>query len=255
LPFVTTKKILNAFLPPEEFHLIVVYAPLGYGKSAYSIKVMVEVLMEVYNMRKKEAWEKVKQFIFFHPQQFLDKLEQIKESGLKRVPGLIWDDAGLWCYALEWWDPLLIAIGKYLNVARTRLACLICTTPTPAWIFKKLRKFPQAINIKILKRDSPRVNENGEEQEDFVKRWSRLARAYLHWTTPDMKKSGVRRIYEDEFLCYLPDSFYSWYKPLRDAYEQLALNLIREELHKIGKKSKAILLENYPELTVPKIIL
>ena len=243
MPFATTAKIINAYYPPEEFEMFIVYGPLGYGKSAYSIKVGVEVLQAIYKVSEEEAWELIKQFIVFHPKQFFDKIEEIERT-VKRVPFLIWDDAGLWLYALDWNDPFVEAVGKYLNVARTHLASLICTTPLPKWIFKKLRNFPQATIIKIMK-------ETGAPGEA---RWRRIAQAYISWIHPDMKHSGVRRIYRDYFKCKLPTEFYlEWYKPLRDTYEDMALALMKEQWQKIESKAKVVLLENYPRLQIPSL--
>lgn len=244
MPFASTKRIIENYYPPEEFDLLIVYGPLGYGKSSYSIKVGVEVLQEVYEVSEQEAWELIKQFIVFHPRQFFEKIRQVENTVDKRVPFLIWDDAGLWLYALDWTDPFVAAVGKYLNVARTHLASLICTTPLPTWIVKKLRNFPQSFTIKIIK-------ETGMPGED---RWRRIAKAYRSWVTPDMKRSGVKLVYQDYFKCKLPTKFYwDWYKPLRDAYEDMALALMQERWQKIESKAKEILLEQYPHLKVPKL--
>lgn len=165
----------------------------------------------------KKGWELLKQFIVFHPQQFFTKLDDIEEQGLDRIVGIVWDDAGLWLYALDWNDPFIEAFGKYLNIARSHLGCLICTTPLPLWIFKKLRNFPQATNIRIMKCTG-----------NPYQKYRRLARAYSHWMAPDMKKSGVRKIYEDFFDCRMPNHFFEWYQPLRNGYENMARELMRE---------------------------
>jgi len=244
MPFRTTQLILKAYYPPEEFKLIIVYAPLGYGKSAYAFKVGVEVLKEVFKVKEKEAWELIKQFIVFHPQQFFEKIKEVHQT-IKRAPVIIWDDAGLWLYALDFKNPFIEAVGKYLNIARTHMASLRCTTPLPTWIIKKIRKFPQCICIKIMKR-------TGEEKEKGEWGWGRFAVAYRYWVRPDMKKSGVRTIHRDSFDCRMPSTFYwGWYKELRDAYEDMALNLLRERWEKIEEKS--LILEQYPQLALPKI--
>lgn len=246
MPFSLTTKILNAYYPPEEFYIVIVYAPLGYGKSTYQFKVSVEVLKWVYKLGEEQAWEKLKQLIVFHPSQFFQKIEEIERSGLKRVPFLNWDDAGLWLYAMDWRDPFIESFIKYLNVARTHLGALICSSPSPEWIIRKLRRFPSAITVKIRRC-------KGDQDHAQKWTWIRDAAGYTHWLHPDLKHSGVRTIFVDRFYCKMPDDFYSWYKPLRDAYENLALNLMKERWRQVSDKSKALLLSDYPGLKIPSL--
>ena len=240
--YVAAKLIIDAYYPPEEFRVFIIYGPLGRGKSTYQFKVSVEVLKHIYKISEEEAWEMLKSLIIFHPSQFFEKIREIEENfPFKRTPVLNWDDAGLWLYAMDWRDPFIESFIKYLNVARTHISALLCSSPTPAWILKKLRHFPEAYNVKInLVRGQPGS-------------WDRQARGYLHWLHPDMKHSGVRTIFIDYFKCKMPKQFYEWYKPLRDKYEDMALNLLKEKWEQIGKRHKAILLENYPELKTPSI--
>ena len=86
---------------------------------------------------------------------------------------LIWDDAGLWLMALEHWHPFVRAVIKYLNVARTNWASLIFTTPLPTWVIKKIRGFPQAVTLKIIKTRSDKEYPNRE----------RMARAFRYWVS------------------------------------------------------------------------
>lgn len=68
-----------------------------------------------------QAWMLLKQLIVFHPEQFFQKLQDLREAGNKlRIPSLIWDDASLWLYALDWNDPFIIKVGKYMNVTSSR---------------------------------------------------------------------------------------------------------------------------------------
>jgi hypothetical protein len=254
--FVSTVKILDCLYPPEEFKLMTVYGALGYGKSTYALKVVVDVLLhwfrntikglEVDNPdRRDNAWELVKQLIVFHPKQFFEKLKAIRKIGV-RIPALLWDDAGLWLYALEWNDPFIIRVGKYMNVARTWLASLLMTTPSPDYIFKKIRKFPQSFNLSIIKTTGNKRGMNA---------FRRQAKAYLQYyhIIKGYRIKGV--VYRDNFTCLMPDKFYAWYKPLRDSYEELAFNLMMEEWDKIEDKSKVLAIGDYSDLSVPPITL
>lgn len=244
--FVLKKKILNAYYPPEEFYIFITYAPLGYGKSTYDIKAGVQVLQHVYHLTEEEAWEKVKQFIVFHPTQFFQKIVEISDSKYKRVPFIIWEDMGLWLYAMDWNNPFMEAFIKYLNVARTHLASLVGSTPSPEWVLRKLRRFPSAYTIRIQKINSCTSHTNKAT-------WTRDAIGFKFWLHADLKHSGVRKLWSDRFDCRMPNDFFEWYKPLRDAYEDLALQLLREKWAVISQSSKAMLIQNYPNLNLPTL--
>ena len=253
--FESTNKILECLYPPEEFKLMTCYGPLGYGKSALALKIIVDVLKHWYAHsvldisdpieKEHQAWELVKQLIVFHPEQFFKKLEEIRKVGDgERIPALCWDDAGLWLYALDWNDPFIIRVGKYMNVARSRLGSVIMTTPTPDYIFKKIRKFPQAINLSIYKVTGKKTGSGP---------YLRQAKAYLQYYNI-VKGYRVRGpIYYEDFSCLMPDWFYEWYKPLRDAYEKIALDMMMEEWDKTKEKSDVLDLRRYKELQVPKL--
>ena len=240
------KRVLNAYYPPEEFYIFITYAPLGYGKSAYDFKAAVKLLKRVYHLSEEEAWEKLKQFITFHPTQFFTKIEEIELSGLKRIPFVIWEDMGLWLYAMDWNNPFMEAFIKYLNVARTHLASIIGSTPSPEWVLRKLRRFPSCFTVRVQKpyKDNDYTHQTA---------WMRKAVGYRFWLHADLRHSGVKRLWEDDFHCRMPDKFFEWYKPLRDTYEDMALALLREKWQRISQQSKALLLDAYPNLKLPSL--
>lgn len=246
--YTMTRKILNAYYPPEEFYVFITYGPLGYGKSTYDFKVGVEVLMRVYHYNESEAWEKLKQFIVFHPTQFFERIDQVEASGYKRVPFIIWEDMGLWLNALEWYDPFIKAFLEYLNLARTHLAALIGSTPSPEWVLRRLRRFPQAYTVKIKKAD-PHENDPSTNIA-----WKRIAQGYIFWMHPDLKHTGVRTIWADIFYCKMPEDFFKWYKPIRDTYENMALALLKDKWRELSEKNRSMLLQQYPDiLTLPSL--
>jgi hypothetical protein len=237
--FVLTRKIIDAWYPPETFIMCITYAPLGYGKSSYDFKVCAETLRRIYHVPTDfEAWEKLKEFIVFHPSQFFQKIDEIEACGLKRVPFIVWEDMGLWLYALSHHDPFIEAFIKYLNVARTHLASLVGSTPSPEWVLRKLRRFPACYTIRISKTNSCEPSQS----------WQRVATGYSFWLHADLKHSGVRKIFEDSFSCKMPEHFFNWYKPLRDEYENVALALVKEKWQQISKESKSLLLASYPAI-------
>jgi len=203
----------------DEFKTIIPYGPLGCGKSTYAIKVLAEVL----GSPGEPDYESVKDYIVFHPRDFIDRC--MHHEG--REPAIIWDDAGLWLHALDFNDPFVKAVGKYISVARTDWAAIIFTTPLPTWIFSKVREVPDAITIKIKK-----TIEGNKKKYRY-----RQAVAYRFWKAPDLKHSGVKSLWIDEFKGMLPDSFFKWYKPLRDRYATLAKHTMDTELKRIIDKN------------------
>jgi len=228
-PYITTKKINDSYFN-DECKVFIPYGPLGIGKSAYACRVVAEV----YGTKQPDGtilpnWEAVKDHLVFHPRDFVEKCVKMMEKKQKDKV-LIWDDAGLWLFALEHNNPFIKAVIKYLNVARTNWAGLIFTTPLPTWVIKKVRGFPQAVSIKITKEMSDYNNTKANPKP-------RIATAYLFWMSPDMKHSGVRKIYDDKFGAMMPDDFFfDWYKPRRDDYARQAINMMFKELNGLEKE-------------------
>jgi len=52
---------------------------------------------------------------------------------------------------------------------------------------------------------------------------------------PDMKKSGVKPIFNDDFSCKLPDDIYEKYMELRKEYADYAVIMMKKELQLLKK--------------------
>lgn len=226
MPFITAREIETAF-KRDECHVFIPYGPLGIGKSSYAIKVVAEV----YGSPGQPNYDAVKEHLVFHPKDFVLKCQEMMDKGEKDKV-LIWDDAGLWLFALDYYHPFVKAVIKYLNVARTNWGALIFTTPLPNWVIKKIRGFPQATVLKIIKAMS---------DDDRASR-HRIANAYRFWISPDMKRSGVKQIYADKYTAILPNAFYwEWYKPLRDSYARQAVDAMTRHLKSLDfEKEKVV---------------
>jgi len=199
--------------------------------------------MRVYHLTEKEAWETLKTLIVFHPEQFFDKLDQAEEYGFYKILILNWDDAGLWLNAMDWDDPFILSLTKWLNVARSDCTALLCSSPSVDMVFKKLRNFPSVITIRITK------------NSDRYHLWRRIATAYRQWVLPDLQKRRVKKLGKDIFSCRMPNTFYKWYGPLRNAYAKMAKELMREKWDEMKRSSgsRAIMLEQHPSLQVPPL--
>mgnify|MGYP000094193122 CR=1 FL=1 len=241
--FQLTKHLLQAYFPPEEFKLAVIYAPLGYGKTTYQFKVTADYLMCRYKLTEKEAWESVKYLLVFHPEQFFEKLDQGQELGYDRLL-LNWDDAGLWLFALDFHDPFIEEFIKWLNVARSDCVGLLCSTPSPMMVIRKLRNFPEAIKIRIIK---PSGHTLGHRM------WHRIAKAYHLFLMPDERKYIVRKMFADQFICQMPNDFYEWYKPRRKAYAKIARRLLKQRWEELKARSRLPSVEEEPDLIMPSL--
>lgn len=210
----------------DEFAIAIAYGGfLGTGKSSYCIKAQAEALGSHSGFPENiPDYKKVKAFIDYHPKGFVDRVLHMK----RREKCDQFDDMGLWLFALDWYNPFVKAVVKYLNVARTDWGMILGNTPSPKMVVGFIQNFPEIIRVKIIKRDS---NLNDPSKP-------RIAKAYQVWCTPDLKKTGVRKIFEDHYHAMLPDDFYEWYKPLRDAYAGKAKLLMQKELSKLHGKDK-----------------
>jgi len=244
-------ELLRGMYPPTEAQLVVIYGKLGKGKSSLAIKTAVRLLHYWFKWPLTKCWEKVKELIFFHPTQFFDKIHAIRKTGI-RTPCLIWDDAGLWLSAMKWNDPFIKAVGDYTNVMRSSLSGLILTTPDDDMIYKKIRNFPDSMKVQVDY--APSGNRWGI--------WGRVAKMYVHkkhviyghrirllkkWIPELGTKKAIKEVYNIK----LPEPFYDWYKPLRDAYEQMALAKMEEIWDRLQDDSRAAILSDYPGLNIP----
>lgn len=229
----------------DDFFGVIIEGVQRIGKTSFSSQVGAEVLGEwdVYSVKKwnmdvpavgcvKPNYEAVKKCMVFLPREFLDRVVGL-ERGIKE-PMLIWDDAGFWLYALDWYEPFVKAVNKYIQLAGRQFACLLFTTPSSKLISSKvLEAMPELCKAIIIKQgfDSPRKK-------------LRQARFYQHWNYPDGTKGGVYLYWIDRFNAILPDDYYHWYKPISDSYLEQGKTLLKREVRKLdrrlGKEQKTV---------------
>lgn len=219
-------KFVDELYYHDECTVAIVYGGfLGTGKSAYCIKTAAEALGSHSGFPDNTPdYDMVKRFIDFPPKAFVERLLKMK----RREKMVIWDDMGLWLFVLDWYNPFVKAVCKYLNVARTDWALILGNTPSPKMVARRIHNFPELIRVKITKEGSNRKNPGKP----------RLATAYQVWMSPDMKKTGVRKIFVDKYSAMMPDPFFKWYKPIRDHYATVAKELMYTALMKLKKKDR-----------------
>ena len=192
------------------FNSVIVYGKQGAGKSVYAIKVSFDMLRRVDAIPRQASTEYVfKRYMVFSAHQFMGKLRGARGS---RLPVLIWDDAGVHGGSYLFFTDVFLAkaLGDLFRVARTRVANIIFTTPSPQDLLKPFRSYDTIIVY---------VHELDE-------RWSR-AHIYQLRLLP----SGEARIWKravEDFKRRLRT--YDEYMKLRDRYVDEALDALEELL-------------------------
>ena len=202
----------------NEFKVIIITGDHGFGKSTYANRLISEVYSKD-NVHGNWDITLFKEHLGFHPMNVTEQWLKMKHRDI----AFHWDDAGLWLNAMDYQDPFVVSVGKYLQVARTDWACLIFTAIDRDDVFSKLRNLRNAIIIEIIKDSSKREP------------WRRKAIAYKFWKSRGGSKKGTNTIWEERFNCHVPDSFYHWYQPLRAKYSYLAKQQMRDYLRKKHK--------------------
>lgn len=192
----------------SEMKPIITYGDLGIGKSSHNIQTTAIA----YGSYEYPNWEKMKERLVHKPIEFFEDCLINLAEGNKEI-NLVWEDAGVWLFAMEYNKPFAIAVMKYLQLSRTRYGGILFNAPEPDVVLKKVRTFPSAITVKIIK---------AKDDLTHPKR-PRLAIVYSTWKTPDGKKWGVREEFAEKFNAILPDDIYKWYMPIRESYEQQAV--------------------------------
>lgn len=197
------------------------------GKTSYCSQVVAEALgtpeinKDVIIARPDYA--EAKGWIVFPPKEFLDRVLETYE----KKPVLLWDDAGFWLFALDWYEPFVKTVAKYINLIGRQFAALLFTTPNKKLISSKVLEAIPDIYI-------CRLTEIGKDKPKYKRR---VAKAYERWDYPDGKRGGVHTRWTDYFNAILPDSFFNWYKPISDRYLEIGKRLLRKEVEVMAKKT------------------
>lgn len=227
----------------DDFFAAIITGTQRVGKTSYACQVGAEVFGEwrAYTQRivdkqrglveaipyygcVKPNYEMLKKYIVFLPRDFLKTVSSIPVG--KKEPLLIWDDAGFWLYALDWYEPFVKTVNKYIQLVGRRFACLIFTTPSDYLMSSKvLEALPDMLVIKIRKVGF-----------DNPYRKIRQAVAYQRWNYADGKKGGVYKMYVDEYNAMLPNDFYEWYKPMSESYLEQANILLKREVSRLDRR-------------------
>lgn len=240
-PYGFTKRLVGNYYA-DECEIFVVYGmPEGIGKSAYVSHAQADI--EGYQACKDRAklkwlwerearpegtsiwdtdWEIIKPLIKYPPEDVVDMCMDMVEGNRKKVC-FHWEDAGTWLNAMDFNDPFVISFMKYMGLARSNWGGIVLSTPVEDWVLKKLRTARGVIHIEI-KRTS------GTDRR-YVWR-PRTATAYKKQTYKGNPRAYWPRQWADDFMATMPDHFFKWYKPRRDMYAKIAVQLMKVALEK-----------------------
>ena len=220
-----SKMIISAYYN-DELIIVVVHGKQGYGKSTYASIIIAQVCGYIKGKQKNPDatvfeydWQAAKQYFAFQPRDFLT----LSRRQNNKSPVCCVDDAGLWLNSMDYHNPLVKATGKFLEVARTKWACIMFTCSDLKQIFTKIRNMPHVYTVRITKQGAGR-----NQQRD-----RRFATIYEGWVSEDMKKSGRKTKYLDVYYAEMPPVFYNWYQPERNKLADSGLDELELELNKL----------------------
>jgi hypothetical protein len=213
------KRIIELY-DNDEFEIFVINGKNGYGKTSYAHRIISEVYSKdgVHGNWDVSVFEKR---IGYHP----DRVIRNWKSKRKRDYCYHWDDSGYFLNALDYQDPFVKEVGKYLQTARKKFGCIMFSCIDRSDIVNKIRNFKSAIIIDITKDANDKLHPN-----------RRKATAWHYWRDR-LDKVGTENDWEEHFNCHVPDSFYAWYEPRRTSYTKMAEKVMYEKL----KKKKSIM--------------
>lgn len=224
LPSLALAKHIVRNFERDDFELIIITGNLRKGKSSYAMKAVEQAYQYLFGKKQLNFKDYKLGLMGWRTIDVVDDWLNCR----KRQPVYIWDDAGYWLHSLNWNDPLMISVSKYFNVVGTDYNTMILTTPSALWVLGKIRQMPEWVRINIVKRDGGR----GDSES---KMFSRKAKAYKMWRSPDLKRGGVNTYFTDEYSCKLRDDLYAEYKPVRDQYAYEAKLEIMKSLTRQSK--------------------
>ncbi len=200
----------------------IIYGELGHGKSTYSFKVAHDVFKRIGSpVAFKDV---VFRYTFFEIRDLIGKLR--RASWRKRIPVLVWDDAGVFGGAYVFFTSVARAkaISDVFKLVRSRACGVLMSTPSPEDLLRPLRRY-ESVVVHVVKAD--RV-------------WS-VAHGYKFKILPS-GRVNVYKVFEEEFMRKLPDRVFEDYMDMRDRYVDYALDRLEENIKEETVKRMAKLL-------------
>jgi hypothetical protein len=239
-PYGLARRAVRNYYENECEIIIVTGMPEGIGKSAYVHHGLADVqgflnchdkdlmkwMYKPIQERPQEQpiwkadYEGIKNLIKYPPDQVVNFLMDMLTREV-RIPMWHWDDGGTHLASMSYNDPFVVAFMEFLPLARTVCGLVVISSPVEEWVLKKLHTASGVIHCPIIKLGSNDHIWRPRQCKPYRKVKNIMAK---HWY-PQYQ-------WQDEFSAIMPDSFYKWYKPMRDHYTKLAVAKMRLSLDK-----------------------
>ena len=224
-----TRFILNA-IRSTGFISAIIEGERRLGKSAYAIKVMASVFYKIDGTTEQEAWDRALDNMIFSPEQLMKKIEQ--RTADEKID-YVWciDDAAVHfsgylyfinIYQTAYLQGMFDTIGTVTNA-------LLLTCPKKRRLMSGLRYYDDYC-IQIIKKDN----------------WERIAKGIKWFTVPDGKQH-FRKMFEDNYSCYLPKAVFDKYMIQRKMYLKEIGKKLREMKEDLERRKKQVPFEVQPE--------
>ena len=213
------KRILELF-DDDEIKAFIIEGDHGFGKSSYANRLIAEVYSKDGIHGNWDINQLFPRHIGFVPKHVINLWSKKR----KRDYCFHWDDAGLWLHNLDFQNKFVKDVGKYMQVVRSDFACVMFTAISKEDISSKIRGLRNAIVIEITKLGKNYKEPNKRTASAYIPRKTWKGRPWKDKQWEETFNSHVPGSADD------PDSFYGWYKPLRDEYATIAKALMKKDI-------------------------
>jgi len=223
-------ELIKELYDDDKFAIIIVEGKNGSGKTTYACNLLNEVYKTFKKVRITKDLDVPRRLISisepkfyydwdisfykhrmgYHPKKVIEAWKKQKERDYM----YIWDDAGSWLCNLDYANAFVKSIGKYLQVARTKFACIVFTCIDKADVTSKIRNFKSSYIADVVY--------TGDHTSPYPSQKYRAeATCWHYWSDRLEKKIGTEDDFTDSFIPRMPPQFYNWYLPIRKYYVTL----------------------------------
>jgi hypothetical protein len=216
----------------------------GIGKSVLAVKILIHTYYRYLN--RLPSWDDIKQYIVFKPSEFIELALRLSESK-RRVPLIVWDDAGEWLSRFRSRTKFVAAVAESMEVLRTITGNIMFTATSPGKLTKGIREsLSYLITVAVIKH----VKVGG--------RVVKVSRARVYHVAEDMewlfnRRSMPKPIYEWQFNVWLPDEIYKPYFEYRQSFTNIAFEKVWNELRRIAAEEERELMSRDAEAEVEEV--
>jgi len=223
-------KRINRIFEDDEYKSFIVEGDHGFGKSTYANRLIAETYSKPEvgwgGNGKTGNWriDLFKSHMGFHPKAVIRKWKRKKTKDYC----FHWDDAGIWLHSLDFQNKFVKDAGKFMQVIRNKWACVIFTAISSVDIASKIRGLGNVITIEITKDGKDKTHPNRRTARAYIKRRTHKGKEWKDYQWEETFNSHVPGKYKVDRRGHIieQEGFYGWYKPLRDKYSDIALDLM-----------------------------